>query len=97
MEDTDIIITKHAETRLKERCGLNKKSIKRISQKAFNNGLPGEKAKGELKKWTKSIRRRNEAINNVRIYGDKIFLFDGYTLITVLQIPYSVMKQLNKK
>lgn len=32
-------ITRHAEQRMRERCGLNKKSIDRIAQKAFDKSV----------------------------------------------------------
>lgn len=41
-----IEISKHAEERLKERCGLNKKACKRIVQKAFDEGITHSQTKG---------------------------------------------------
>ena len=36
-------VTKHAKKRMKERCGLNKKSVDRIADKALTDGIPHNK------------------------------------------------------
>ena len=35
-------VSKHASRRLKERCGLNKKSVQRMADIAFTNGMKQE-------------------------------------------------------
>lgn len=82
-----IQVSKHAETRLHERCGINRKSAQRIAEKAFNEGIQHSQTKGNLKKWITSLYFNNKAANNIRLYGDKAYIFGGETLITVLQIP----------
>lgn len=83
----EIQVSKHAETRLRERCGINRKSAQRIAEKAFNEGIQHSQTKGNLKKWVTSLYFNNKAANNIRLYGDKAYIFGGETLITVLQIP----------
>lgn len=80
-------ITKHAEERLIERCGLNKKSVQRIADKAFNDGIRHGQTKGSLKKWIDGLYFTNKTANNIRLYGDKAFIFTNERLITVIQIP----------
>lgn len=93
----NVIVTKHAQDRLKERNGLNKASAGRIARKAYMEGIPYIAMKGRLNKWvTKSVKGGLAPVKGARLYGDKIFLFDGLTLITVLQVPYNIMKQVNK-
>lgn len=82
-----IQVSKHAETRLRERCGINRKSAQRIAEKAFNDGIQHSQTKGNLKKWVTSLYFNNKAANNIRLYGDKAYIFGGEVLITVLQIP----------
>lgn len=43
-------ITHHAEQRMRERLGLNKKSIERIAQKALDEGIKHSETKGNLNK-----------------------------------------------
>jgi len=80
-------VTKHAEERLIERCGLNKKSVQRMSDKAFNDGIRHGQTKGNLKKWVDGLYFTNKTANNIRLYGDKAFIFMNERLITVIQIP----------
>lgn len=80
-------VTKHAEERLIERCGLNKKSVQRIADKAFNDGIRHGQTKGNLKKWVDGLYFTNKTANNIRLYGDKAFIFTNERLITVIQIP----------
>lgn len=83
----DVQVSMHAEERLKERCGINKKSVQRMAEKAFTNGIHHSQTKGNLKKWVTSLYFKNETANNIRLYGDKAYIFNNETLITVLQIP----------
>lgn len=93
-------ITTHAEDRLKERCGLNKKSIQRIAEKAYENGIRHCETKGNLRKWLDGVYLSERNANNLRLYGDKAFVFRDDILITVMQIPQDLrndMKVLVKR
>lgn len=83
----EITASKHAEARLHERCGINRKSAQRIAEKAFNEGIQHSQTKGNLKKWVTSLYFNNKSANNIRLYGDKAYIFSDSVLITVLQIP----------
>ena len=89
-----IEISKHAEERLKGRCGLNKKACKRIVQKAFDEGIKHSQTKGRLNKWITSLYFKNQRADNIRIYGDKAYIFCSVVLVTVIQVPVSLMKDL---
>lgn len=92
-----VTVTKHAQERLKERNGLSKASANRMAKRAYMEGVPYIAMKGRLSKWvTKSVKGGLAPVKDARLYGDKLFLFDGTTLITVLQVPYNIMKQVNK-
>jgi len=85
-------VSDHAARRLRERCGLNKKSIQRIADKAFNDGIRHSETRGRLNKWVTSLFFYNRSANNIRIYGDKAYIFTKNTLITVIQIPTDLFK-----
>ena len=89
-------VTKHAKDRLKERNGFNKKSIDRMARKALDEGIPHSKTKGNLNKWVTARYFANKNANNIRIYGDKAYIFNDEILITIIQIPASLMKDLDK-
>ena len=37
---------------------------------------------------------KNQRADNIRIYGDKAYIFCGAVLVTVIQVPVSLMKDL---
>lgn len=89
-------LTKHAKTRIKERCGLGKKGSLRAAEKALTEGIPHSRTKGRLNKWITSLYFGGSKANNIRLYGDKAYIFHNQTLITVMQIPQNLMKDLKK-
>lgn len=82
-----VIVSRHAEMRLKERTGINRSAMQRIADKAFDVGFTHAQTKGNLRKWVTSLYFRNQQANNIRLYGDKAYIFCDQTLVTVLQIP----------
>lgn len=91
------VVTNHAKERIKSRSGLKNKSIDRIVQRALDEGITHGQTKGRLKKWVDSLFFYNMTATNIRLYGDKAYIFDkNKTLITVLQIPSDLTKDLKK-
>lgn len=89
-------VSEHAKERLKERCGFNKKASERMAQKVFEEGILHSQTKGRLNKWVTSLYFRNKKANNIRLYGDKAYIFCDDILVTVIQIPVSLTKDLKK-
>lgn len=89
-----IEITRHAEQRMRERLGLNKKSIERMAQRAYESGMHHNETKGNLNKWITSIYFKNKNANNIRIYGNMLYIFCNDILVTVFQIPHRLSKDL---
>lgn len=87
-----VVVTKHAEKRLRERMGLKKKSVQRAAEMAYEKGIKHAETNGNLNKWITSLYFNNKTANNIRIYNDKAWIFAGQNLITVLQIPASLKK-----
>ena len=67
-----------------------------MAEKAFNEGIAHGQTKGRLNKWVTSLYFNNEKANNIRLYGDKAYIFCGETLVTVIQIPVGLMKDFKK-
>lgn len=89
-------MTEHSKERLKERCGLNKSSQERIVEKAYQCGISHKETKGNLNKWITSLYFQNCTANNIRLYGDKAYLFRENKLITVIQIPNNLLDVVHK-
>lgn len=81
-------LSHHAETRLKERCGLQKKSMQRMADRAFEHGYDYSQTTGAVRTWLDTRKLANGQETTFRLYGDICYVF-GYnnTLITVLHIP----------
>lgn len=81
-------VTTHAKRRLKERCGVNKQSAIRMAERAFNKGISFDNASTAIKQYISSVYLCHDKMcNNIRIYGDMVYIFDNQTLITVYPIP----------
>lgn len=87
-------ITRHAEQRIRERMGLNKKSIERMAQKAYDNGIKHSETKGRLRKYITKVYFQNENANNIRLYGNMLYIFSNERLITVFYLPRDLTKNL---
>ena len=93
--DSEVIITEHAKDRMISRLGLNKKSLLRIATKAYNEGLSHNQVKGRLRKYIDGLWFHGDGkANNIKIYGDKAYLFKGNLLITVIQVPNNLTREL---
>ena len=86
-------VTKHAKERMKERCGIKEKSADRMAKIAYEKGLKHRDLTGNLKKWVDRLYFKNRAANQIRLYGDKAYIFQNEKLITVIQIPHNLVKE----
>ena len=92
-----VSVTSHAKRRLKERCGVSKNSAMDMAERAFNKGISFENASTDLKKYISSIYIRHEKIgDNIRIYGNMVYIFDNRTLITVYPIPENLLNEMER-
>lgn len=85
-------VTNHGEKRLRKRSGINKKSVERIAEKAYRNGLHHKDTTGRLNRWISKLYFTNKRANSIRIYGDKAYIFADDVLITVFQVPKELIK-----
>ena len=88
-------LTNHAKTRMKQRCGLSKKSSKRMAEKALECGIKHSETTGRLHKYMSGLyvaHKRKGA--DIRIYGDKVYIFCEDVLITVLQVPSDLTRDM---
>ena len=89
--------TYHAEDRAKERCGLNKKSTERMAKIAYEKGLKHSDCSGRLHKYITSLYFYNQSANQIRVYGDKVYIFHNEILITIMNLPNNLKSIVNKK
>jgi len=89
MNNMQTKVSYHAAKRIKERCGVGKRSADRVTSLAYERGVVKERTKGALRKWLDSKDRRENG--KIVVWGDKAYIFsETCVLITVLQIPSSI-------
>lgn len=86
-------VTRHARKRMHERDGTKKGSAERKASLALERGYRLEDTKGRLHLWMLEQRKKGDA-DNLRVYGDKLFIFHGDTLITVTVLPPDIRRDI---
>jgi hypothetical protein len=109
--DYVIVVTDHAFDRIKERSGINKKAAVWLAERAYQKGLSHNETNGGLDKYISSVAGKSNKDNRIKIYGDKLFIFNlsnkqnvkEYTekgeliirLVTVLSLSPNLTKKAN--
>ena len=83
----DIYVTNHADKRLKQRAGVTKKNRKEVAIDAYEKGLKHSDCTGRLHKYVTLLYFQHQTANQIRVYHEKVFIFNGKTLITLLPLP----------
>lgn len=87
-EDDVVYITDHAFQRMKERHGWNKKTAIRMMKKVYDDGLTLKDVKGKTASWIfETICSNDSKSDEIRIYGDYVYIFNKKTLLTSYRIP----------
>lgn len=79
--------TRHSKKRIRQRVGINKKSVEKLATSALTNGIPAKETTGQLKAYLTKINMRDRPSNNIRVYNRIIFVFNNDRLITVFNLP----------
>ena len=82
-----IAITNHAKKRIKQRCGIKKKALPDHIHKVFTQGFKHCDAKGRARRYLDGIFLKYGKANNMRVYGNFIYLTNNNTLITLVPLP----------
>lgn len=87
-----LFITDHAYDMAKERLSMNRTSFEKLTAKAFVCGIKHSDSAGNLKKYIDSKFFVEKSANNIRIYGENVFIFSKNVLVTVYQVPTNLRK-----
>lgn len=63
------------------------KSVNRIAQIAFDHGVTHAETSESLNRYLSGIYLNKHCGSNLRIWGEKVYIFEGDALITVLNLP----------
>ena len=80
-------ISKHANKRLKQRVSSKKNCREQMAAKAFVCGYRHGETKGPLNNWMSDVFLKDHSGNEMRVFNEKLYLFQDGTLITVLNLP----------
>lgn len=92
----EAIVTNHAKQRAKDRLGVSKKIADKVATKALEGGVTHSLAKGNLKSYLDKLYLKHRNANNLRVYNRKVYLFNNTVLITVINLPNSLIKVADK-
>ena len=87
---TNTILSNHGEKRIRERCG---KSSDKIASNAIDRGIRRELTTGRLFEYLYARYKYSGSEPNIYVYQNKVFIFDGFILVTVLDLPTNLHKQ----
>lgn len=89
-------LTKHAISRMKERCGISKTNAPKIARRAYAKGITHSQTTGNIHKFLDSIYLSQKKGTNMRVYGNAVYVFKRDVLITVISIPDNLLDEVKK-
>lgn len=89
-------LTKHSITRLEQRCGVSKKNAPIVAKRAFKQGITHAETHGNLHRFLDTLYLSQKKGTNMRIYGNAVYVFKEDVLITVINIPNNLMKDVKE-
>lgn len=89
-------VSRHGYLRSKERIGLNKRATDKIVLKALEYGISHKEVGGTLSRYFDFLYLSHGKGNNIRIYAERVFIFDDEFLITVFNLPNEFKKLVKK-
>lgn len=88
------VITRHGKRRLRERAGVTGGNATRHAQKVLSHGITHAQSCGQLRELMNKQFLMHKRANNLRYYGCKLYIFNGETIITVLNVPDAINNDL---
>ena len=87
------VTTKHGKRRMCERAGITSGCAAKMASRILKNGFRHTDTIGDLRGYLGHCWAKHHNSNNMRVYGDKLYIYTGERLITVLNIPQNIMQQ----
>ena len=82
------VVTSHTAARIEERVGAKGKSATETARRAFYRGITHKETRGKLHRYLSWVFLKEKKANNLRIWGNAVYLFASETLLTVLPLPH---------
>lgn len=88
------VITRHGKRRMYDRAGITKGNAEKMAKRIMKNGFAHTETAGNLKGFIGHCWDKHHNSNNMRVYGDKLYVYTNDRLITVLNIPQSILQDM---
>lgn len=79
-------VSRHADRRVRERVGIPRSAVKKMAARARAEGVSRLDTKGSLRRYLDALYHYNEQADSIVVYNEKVWIFSGTTLITVLDL-----------
>lgn len=91
-------VTLHGRRRIGERVGSGKSRYKtnRKAELALKNGYKRSELQGALRYYVDGLYTAHHNGNNIRVHSGHVWIFEGEYLITVINIPGKLQKNIKK-
>jgi hypothetical protein len=70
--------------------------LDRMVKKAFHKGKKWNDTKGSLKDFLQWQRMQHPETNQIRVYGENVFYFSNFALITLYRLDNGLLKFLKE-
>lgn len=67
-----------------------------MAERAYFTGITHSDTKGALRKYLNVVYLSYKDANQIRLYGDKVYIFKNTLLITVFNLPRNLISLKNK-
>ena len=89
-------ITNHGKKRMYQRAGITKGSADKMAKKILQNGFTHAETRGSLNHFLYRKWKDHHFANNMRVYGNQLYIFRNESLIAVLMIPEPIMQDMKR-
>lgn len=88
-------VSRHADERTRKRMGVPRSAVRKLAAKAMSEGITRYETHGPLRRYLDALYHYNETANNIRVWGDRVWIFSDHTLVTVINLPQKYRNRAN--
>ena len=92
MDNSELNITRHAYIKARIRFNWSKSTLDKMALRALKDGIHHSDSVGTLKSYLHKIYRKQMSCNNIRIYGENVYLFRNNKLVTLYRVENEMTK-----
>jgi len=87
-----VVVTDHAYKRARQRLRWNRDALNRMAVRAFTKGIRHNDTNGYVKRYLDTLWTEYQRCDNIRIYGDNVYMFCKNSLVTIYRINNNLIK-----